>query len=113
VSALVKLKRIGARIGDTLILRDLDLTVANGESVGLVGANGSGKTTLLRLFATLLTPSSGKGRVIGASLTSPEPVGVRSRIGLIGHTPGLFPRLSLEENTAFVARLVGAPAQLF
>jgi heme exporter protein A len=108
IRPLVELRGAGVRIGDTPILRGVDLRVDSGEAVGLVGANGSGKTTLLRMIATLLTPTSGEGEVLGAGLTAEDRYDVRSRIGLIGHTPALYPNLSLEENTRFVAGLVGA-----
>ena len=107
---VIDLRAVGVRLGDTPILRNLDLRVGTGEAVGLIGANGSGKTTLLRLVATLLAPTEGEGTVLGVSLRSPERFAVRSRIGLIGHTPGLYPQLTLEENLAFVARLSGAPS---
>ncbi len=81
-----------------------------GEAIGLIGSNGSGKTTLLRLVATLLAPTDGEGSVLGVSLRSPERFAVRPRIGLIGHTPALYPQLTLEENLAFVARVSGTPA---
>lgn len=105
---LLDLRAVGVRLGDTPILRGVDLRVGAGEVVGLVGSNGSGKTTLLRVAATLLVPTSGSGSVLGAGLTEESRYDVRSRIGLIGHTPALYPNLSLEENTRFVAQLTGA-----
>jgi heme ABC exporter ATP-binding subunit CcmA len=104
---LVALHGIAARIGATTILRAVDLTVAPGESVGLFGANGAGKTTVLRIVATLLRPSAGTGQVLGADLAGPDRYDVRPRIGLIGHVPGLYPELTLEENLAFAARAAG------
>ena len=104
---VVHLQGIGVRIGDTPILRNLDLLVGPGEAVGLIGSNGSGKTTLLRVIATLLRPTSGVGTVLGASLVDDERYDVRRRVGLIGHQPGLYPNLTLEENISFVARVVG------
>jgi ABC-type multidrug transport system ATPase subunit len=108
---IVDLKGIAVRIGDTPILRNLTLSVAPGEVVGLIGSNGSGKTTLLRVVATLLPPSEGDGTVLGAPLrgTGEERYAVRPRIGLIGHVPGLYPNLTLEENIAFIARMRGIP----
>ena len=100
---------LGVRVATTPILRSVDLRVGPGEAVGLVGANGSGKTTLLRVAATLVAPTSGAGRVLGAGLREPGRFGVRRRIGLIGHLPALYPDLSLLENSRFVARMVGAP----
>jgi heme exporter protein A len=104
---LVALHGIAARIGATTILRAVDLTIAPGQSVGLFGANGAGKTTVLRIVATLLRPSAGTGQVLGADLSGPGRYDVRRRIGLIGHVPGLYPELTLEENLAFAARAAG------
>jgi len=104
---LVELHGIAARIGATTILRAVDLTIEAGQSVGLFGANGAGKTTVLRIVATLLRPSAGTGQVLGADLSGPDRYDVRRRIGLIGHLPGLYPELTLEENLAFAARVAG------
>jgi len=107
LDTVVALRALGVRIGDSPILRDLDLDVVGGEAVGLIGGNGSGKTTLLRVIATLLVPSRGDGTVLGADLRDESRYEVRHRIGLIGHTPSLYPNLTLEENLAFVARMTG------
>jgi ABC-type multidrug transport system ATPase subunit len=104
---LVDLRAVGVRAGDTPILRKLDLTLAPGDVVGVVGDNGSGKTTLLRVCATLLRPSEGDGEVLGVPLDSVAREQVRPRIGLVGHAPALYPRLTLEENTAFAAEVTG------
>jgi heme ABC exporter ATP-binding subunit CcmA len=90
-------------------LRDVNLTVLPGESVGLFGSNGAGKTTLLRLIATLLRPTGGSARVLGADLTNHERFEIRRRLGLIGHTPALYPELSLLGNLEFSARIAGSP----
>lgn len=99
------------RVGLTPILRGVDLDLMPGEIVGLVGPNGSGKTTLLRILATLIQPREGSGRVLGADLDSEDRYDVRPRIGLIGHTPGLYPTLTVEENTAFAAGMLGKPQE--
>lgn len=91
------------------ILRDVDLTVLPGESVGLFGSNGAGKTTLLRVLATLLRPAGGRAEVLGVDLNSQDRFDVRFRLGLIGHTPALYPELSLLSNLEFSARIAGAP----
>ena len=92
------------------MLREIDLTVARGEAIGLFGANGSGKTTLLRVVATLVRPSGGVGTVLGARVGTPEVEAVRPRIGLIGHEPALFPNLTLSENLTLVHDLCPRPA---
>ncbi len=85
------------------------MALHSGEVLGLVGPNGSGKTTLLRVVATLVRPSEGSGRVLGADLHSAERWSVRHRISLLAHAPALYPELTLQENTALVASLLGRP----
>ena len=104
---LVDLRAVSARVGMATILRHVDLRLGAGESLGIFGANGAGKTTLLRIVATLLPPAAGEGEVLGAGLDSTERFDVRSRIGLIGHLPALYPELSLAENLYFVAKVAG------
>lgn len=105
----IELEGVAARIGAATILRDVDFAVAAGESVGLFGANGAGKTTLLRLIATLIPPSAGIARVLEADLATHARFDIRSRVGLIGHNPALYPELSLLGNLEFSARVAGAP----
>ena len=104
---LVEFSGVAVRIGLTTILRDVDLQVAPGESVGLFGSNGAGKTTLLRLIATLLRPSAGQAHVLGVDLDTQDRFDIRPRLGLIGHTPALYPELSLLANLEFSARIAG------
>ncbi len=106
---LVQFSGVAVRIGLATILRDVDLAVAPGESVGLFGSNGAGKTTLLRVIATLLRPSGGDAQVLGVDLASQDRFELRPRIGLIGHTPALYPELSLAGNLEFAARIAGVP----
>jgi len=110
LGTIVDLQGVGVRIGDTPILRNLTLSVAPGEVVGLIGHNGSGKTTLLRVVATLLPPTDGSGTILGAALDAEGRYDIRHRIGLIGHQPGLYPQLTLQENISFVARMRGIDA---
>jgi heme ABC exporter ATP-binding subunit CcmA len=107
VTPIVSLAGAAVRAGAVPILRDVDFTVAEGESVGLYGTNGAGKTTLLRLIATLTRPSAGTGSVFGVDLSSPDRFIVRPRIGYIGHAPGWYPELTLMENLTFVAHAMG------
>ena len=101
------MRAVGVELGRTPVLRGLDLTLDPGEAVGISGANGSGKTTLLRVAATLLAPTEGAVSVLGADVATEAKLAVRANIGLIGHAPALFPHLTLAENTAFAAELLG------
>ncbi|WP_249043279.1 ABC transporter ATP-binding protein [Prauserella muralis] len=104
---VVTLVDVAVDVERVSVLRGLDLTIAAGESIGVVGANGSGKSTLLRVLATLLPLAGGYGRVLGAELGTDECFAVRPGIALVGHAPALYPRLTLGENLRFLARLTG------
>lgn len=103
----------GVSLGGHPVLADLDLRLAPGESVGVVGPNGSGKTTLVRTAATLVKADSGSTVVLGVDPVGGDPASIRGSIGLIGHQPTLIPELTLEENLVHVARLSGVdPARV-
>lgn len=57
---IVSLSQISKSYGKTSVLREIDLQVARGEVVAILGANGAGKTTLVEIIAGVLAPSAGK-----------------------------------------------------
>ncbi len=83
------------------------MTVHPGDAIGVFGTNGAGKTTLLRLLATLLKPATGKATILGADLATDARYDVRPRIGYVGHVPGLYPEMTLNENLSFIATAMG------
>ena len=106
-STLARLERVSARAGSVRILQDVTLTVGAGDSVGIFGSNGAGKTTLLRLVATLQPSAGGVCSVLGVDASTAARYDIRNRIGYVGHTPGLYPELTLAENLDFVAHALG------
>ncbi|MGI8493086.1 MAG: heme ABC exporter ATP-binding protein CcmA [Acidimicrobiales bacterium] len=91
------------------VLAGVDLDVARGETVLLTGANGAGKTSLLRAVAGLLRVNSGTAEVLGVDLVA-NPRGARRRVGLVGHSSGLYDDLSVEDNVVFALRAAGCAA---
>ena len=87
------------KYGPFLALDGVDISVGDGEIVGVIGANGAGKSSLVRAIAGLVPAASGrvafKGRALGA-----EPPHQRNRMGiaLVPEGRGLFARMSVEEN---------------
>src|SRR5690242_19588226 len=71
-------------------VRDIDLTVSNGEVFGFLGPNGAGKTTTVRMLCTLLPPTSGSARVAGLDVVAAG-AKVRRRIGVALQEIGLDP----------------------
>ena len=106
---LVRFVDVGYATSGSVILRGVDLIIEPGDVVGVTGPNGAGKTTLLRLLATLHRPTSGSYSVLGATAdTRPEGLArTRQGIALIGHSPALWPELTLRENIDLVGRLRG------
>ncbi|MEJ7823922.1 MAG: heme ABC exporter ATP-binding protein CcmA [Solirubrobacteraceae bacterium] len=100
----VSLRGVGRRYGERVVLRDVTLDLAVGQTLVIFGPNGAGKTTLLRMLATLLRAHAGEVRVLGSALPD-EGYAVRGRIGFLGHEPLLYRELSGRENLRFHARL--------
>jgi iron complex transport system ATP-binding protein len=70
MKSTLEAERVSFAYAGASVLRNVSLSLAPGEFVGLIGANGSGKTTLLRVLLGLLTPSTGEVRVGGTPITS-------------------------------------------
>jgi heme exporter protein A len=95
--------------GELPVLLGVTLEVRVGQTLAVIGPNGAGKTTLLRILATLLRPTAGTARVLGAAVPR-ESWKVRGRIGFLGHEPLLYRDLTVRENLRFNARLHGLEA---
>ncbi len=95
------------------ILRDVSLTIARGEAVGIVGPSGSGKSTLLMIMAGLERPDRGEVAVDGTALeTLGEDALARfrgARIGIVFQSFHLIPTMTALENVAAPLELAGAP----
>ena len=90
--------------GETLVLDDVDLTVAEGTIFALLGPNGAGKTTIVRILTTLIPADAGDVRVAGHDLGA-DPDRVRAAIGVTGQFSALDDLLTGEENLQLMADL--------
>ena len=90
--------------GDGPALAPLDLRVAPGERVALIGHNGSGKTTLIRMASGLLEPTAGTVSVFGDPAGS---LGARHRLSYLSDQPTFYDDLSVWEHLEYVARMHG------
>src|SRR5687768_14173863 len=91
---------------EVLAVDRLSFTVAPGEVYGLLGANGAGKTTTLRMILGLIEPTSGYAEVEGFR-TSEHPDEVKSRIGMVSTSAGLYQWLTPRELLLFFADVYG------
>lgn len=88
------------------ILYDINLSIAAGESVALIGRSGAGKTTALRTINGLVAPTSGAVYVDGVALASTDLVALRRHTGYIIQGAGLFPHRTVYDNVATIPRLL-------
>ena len=112
---MLRLNKISAGYGAISALRDVDITVAAGEVVALIGSNGAGKSTALRAISGVVRPTAGSIEFLGEPITNLSPEQIVER-GII-HVPEgrrVFPRLSVHQNLsvgAYSARAHGKERQ--
>jgi heme ABC exporter ATP-binding subunit CcmA len=109
MNTVIELNGVVAVLGQFPALAGVDLTVSRGEILLLQGPNGAGKTSLLRVCAGLLPIERGSGKILGIDVTTNREA-IRSRVGLLGHTNGLYLDLTVTQNIAFWASTVNANA---
>ena len=96
---LLEVHGLKVAYGGIQALKGIDLTVAPGELVTLIGSNGAGKTTTLKSLAGLLHPSEGKIHYAGISLRNiPPHQRVHNGLALVPEGRGIFARLTVAEN---------------
>src|ERR1035437_552929 len=93
---------------DVVAVEGVNLEVAAGEIVGLVGPDGAGKTTTLRMLCGILLPDAGEIRVAGHDAVR-DPEGVKARIGYVPQRFSLHRDLTVNENIAYFADLYSVP----
>src|SRR5262249_19094608 len=90
--------------GEHLVLDGVELSLAQGQIVGLLGRTGSGKSTLLRLIAGLAQPSAGTVTYLGERVTGPAP-----GIAMVFQSFALFPWLTVWESVHLGVGALGLP----
>jgi len=106
-------KRYASGDGEVWALREVDLDVARGEFVVLLGPSGSGKSTLLNILGGLDVPSSGELRFGAQPLSGADEAALtryrREHVGFVFQFYNLIPSLTAEENVALVTDIARAP----
>ena len=95
-----------ADAGELLVLDGVELTLAEGELVALLGRSGSGKSTLLRLIAGLAFPTAGELRYLGQPVSGPAP-----GIAMVFQSFALFPWMTVLQNVQLGLEAMGLPAE--
>ena len=108
---ILTVEKINTFYGDSHILFDVDLTIAEGEVVSLLGRNGAGKTTTLRSIMGLTPPRAGSVRWLGEEVQRLKPHEIaRKGVGFVPEDRRIFSRLSVEENLEIGAFKLEGPS---
>ncbi|HEB52776.1 MAG TPA: ABC transporter ATP-binding protein [bacterium] len=100
----IETRGLGRDFGGKWAVRELDLSIREGELYGFLGQNGAGKTTTLRLLAGLLRPSAGTARICGLTHER-DARAVKQRLGFVPDTPPLYDYLTGRQYIALVASM--------
>jgi branched-chain amino acid transport system ATP-binding protein len=102
---IVDARDVHAWYGSSHVLHGVDLTIARGETVGLLGRNGMGKSTLIRTLLGHVAQRAGRITLFGQDASHAEPHEVaRMGVAYVPEGRGVFPNLSVRENLVMAAR---------
>ena len=105
MTALLQAERLEAFYGASQILHGIDLTIARGEQIALIGRNGMGKTTLLRTLMGLVSSCRGQRLLHGDDIAGAQPDAIARRgVALVPEGRGVFGALTVVENLIMAAR---------
>ena len=108
---MISIKGLYKAFGDNLVLKGIDLEVADKEVVVIIGPSGSGKSTLLRSINYLDVPSKGKISIDGKELSAADINRVRAEVGMVFQRFNLFPHMTVLDNIALAPRKVRKTAR--
>jgi osmoprotectant transport system ATP-binding protein len=108
---VIEFRDVSYGVNGIQVLSDLNLRVAHGEILVLLGRSGSGKTTTLKLVNRLVSPTSGQILVNGAPNDQVDVIRLRRGIGYVIQEAGLFPHFTVERNVGLVPKIEGWPQE--
>ena len=98
---MIELSRVTKTFGSNAVLRGVDLTIAKGSSMVIIGGSGTGKSVLLKSILGLVRPDSGKISLDGQDVTKGDRDAFLARFGMLFQGAALFDSLRIWENVAF------------
>lgn len=105
----IRVEGVSKRYGDAFAVREVDLDLAAGECVAMVGHNGAGKSSLIKLMLGLTTPTAGSVRVLGGDPASAAASHIRRQVGFLPESVAFHPSMTGRETLDFYARLKRVP----
>ena len=103
---MIDIKGLTKQADNKLILRGIDLSIKQGETVAILGPNGAGKSTLLKVLSTLIKPTTGQVMINGLNLKKNQ-LEIKKLFGYLPHSSLLYDQYSPLENLIFFGKLYG------
>ncbi len=113
---LIELKEVGKKFGNNGILSDVNITIEEGDILGIIGRSGSGKTTLLNLIAGFLEPTAGEVLHSFKATETPKSLyanlhKIKEQIGYAPQHNSFYPKLTVMENLLHFGQLYNLPKE--
>lgn len=108
---IIETDQLSRRFGSLVAVREISLSVKRGEIFGVLGPNGAGKSTTIRMLCGILSPSSGRGTVVGFDIAT-QSERIKQRIGYMTQRFSLYEDLTVGENLRFYAGIYGVPRSI-
>lgn len=102
---MIKFTNVSKKFKDVQVLKDISFEIEKGQLVVLIGLSGCGKTTTLKMINRLIKPTTGKIYIDGEDISKKDPIKLRRNIGYVIQQTGLFPHMTIRENTEIIPRV--------
>ncbi|WP_315121612.1 ABC transporter ATP-binding protein [uncultured Clostridium sp.] len=99
---MIEFKNVSKSFKNTDVLKNINLTINDGEFLVLIGPSGCGKTTSLKMINKLINPTSGTISINGEDISKKNTIELRRNIGYVIQQTGLFPHMTIGENIELV-----------
>lgn len=109
---MLEFKNVGKRFKNTEVLKNISMTIQDGEFVVFIGPSGCGKTTTLKMINRLIVPSKGQILFNGKDILKEDVIKLRRNMGYVIQQTGLFPHMNVQDNIEVIAKLEHIDAKI-
>lgn len=106
---MIEFRNVSKAYKNNDVLRNINLTIYDGEIVVIIGPSGCGKTTMLKMINRLIDPTGGEILINGENITEKDPIALRRSMGYVIQQTGLFPHMTVRQNIEVIPRLSREP----
>lgn len=103
---MITFENVTKKYGTSYALKNINLSIKEGEFICVIGTSGSGKTTLMRVINHMIEPTSGNIKINNKNISEYNDVELRRKIGYVIQNIGLFPHMTIQENIMLVPNLL-------